>query len=57
MRGLCRSAPLILLLGAALAGCNSKGPPGGGTDGGKPGESPYQITGPNQVILHVEGIS
>ena len=47
MRPLCRSGPLLLLLGVVVLGCNSSSPPG-----------PYDVKpGEKQVVAKVTGMS
>jgi hypothetical protein len=53
MHRLSRSAPLLLALGLALAGCNSD--PNGVADPNSLG-STYRDTQANQVVLQVQGL-
>jgi hypothetical protein len=48
MRSLFPLSPVLLALGLTLAGCTAGGP--GST-------APYEITGSNQVILEVPGMT
>ena len=57
MHRLSRSAPVLLALGLALAGCNSEknGQDKGVADPNSLG-STFRDTGANQVVLQVEGL-
>jgi hypothetical protein len=49
MRRACRSVPVLLILGIALAGCSNKG-------GDSDLKSGFDSTKPNQVVCKMDGI-